>query len=69
MFRWRLWDGMKGIMILAIYFAAIHSVADRPRGDSLPNIWQGISFILLPFVLPFHIMAIWERWRAAGSHR
>ena len=61
---WRLSDVMALVVVVAIYLAAIHSLTLGPGRDSF-TVWQQlVSFVLLFFIIPFHIMAAWS-WLTA----
>jgi hypothetical protein len=58
---------MATVAVVAIYLAAVHSLARGPS-DDLFTIWQQhVSIILLFFIMPFHVMAAWAWITAWGK--
>ncbi len=61
--RWNLKDVIEFIAIVAIYLAGAHFLIVAPSKDPLSSPAQLISFILLFFVMPLHMLTAWARNR------
>jgi hypothetical protein len=56
---------MTAVAMFAIDLAAVHSLTPGPSGDSVALWRQLVAFILLFFVMPFHVMVA-SAWLTAG---
>ncbi len=61
--HWRLKDVMGLVAILAIYLAGVHFLTLGPSRDPVTAFSQIISFVLLFFVMPLHVVSAWARTR------
>ncbi len=61
--QWRLKDVMELIAVLAIYFTGVHFLTLGPTKDPLTAWAQVVSFALLFFVMPVHVVFAWARTR------
>jgi Mn2+/Fe2+ NRAMP family transporter len=61
--QWRLKEVMEFVAVLAIYLASVHFLILGPSQDPLTVFSQLISFILLFFVMPLHLLTAWARSR------
>jgi hypothetical protein len=63
--RWqlRLKDVMELIAVLAIYLTGVRFLTLGPSTDPLTAWAQVVSFALLFFVMPLHVVSAWARKR------